>query len=119
MIFVKENKKNWKIPFREGSMLGFDDNWHSSDKVEYKENFIFSAVIKPSSYRRGRSASEFYFEDVDTGKEYIMRIGRVQKLLEAISKGEVKVGLGGGFCVTLTFYKAGQNYGVELLKENK
>ena len=127
---VMERPCKWKLLYDERNKRWLD--W-DGDKTLYEynmqtrerstreaqviENFVFDATIKPTGSYRGRSAAGFTFEDVKTGDKFVMRIAKVEELLDALAKGSV-VAENGGFQARYTFYKQGANYSLGLYNED-
>lgn len=103
------NKNNKFAPFRNGSLLGYAENYPNYEMKNVAETFNASLILK--SCERGRSAVNIIWEDIHTKCKYPMFLKRFMEIVLSnginhppIINGEWRV------------IKQGINYGIELVK---
>ena len=120
MIKIKDNPKSWKLILIENSKCKRfaqyqGDGWHDDKRTEV-ENFIFKAKLKPEYTTRGRSATDFLFEDTDTGEIFNMKPKQVMEMLKELLLGSV-ANYNGYIDDEFTFFKQGENYSIGLYRK--
>ncbi|WP_316196608.1 hypothetical protein [Bradyrhizobium sp. SZCCHNS3053] len=105
-------KGRYQIPFDPaGNQLHYPElhTWTDGkpDRIEWRDNARFTAVLKYQGQARGRSAAYFIFADPD-GHEVTFFMKDFEALVPHLNKGVV-IG-------TFEFTKRGQNYGCQLVE---
>jgi hypothetical protein len=95
-----------KIPFRDGNLLSYP-NWYGGKPIEWRDNYVFGAVLTYTGFYRGRSAAGSEWKD-EYGHSYPMFL---KDLEHALRHGIDK---GGVIKAEFTFQKRGGNYGIVL-----
>jgi len=91
-------------PFYEDGLVHYAQR--SDDHVEWRPVVEFKATLTYKTYRRGRSAAYFEFED-EKGREYPMFLKEFDEVVHHLVKGSVS----GTWIPT----KRGQNFGIKLV----
>ena len=107
-----------KIPFDEdGSMKPYVATYSNGtcDKTIWKDNFVFTAVMKIDGYGRGRSSATFDLLDMKTNLRYSVFM---QEMFAILQNCHIESGIitkDGDYACDWTFCKRGTNFSLKLV----